>query len=273
MEDYLEAIMLLEKEQRGATVTSISRFLDVKKPSVTAALSKLSENGLVEHQKYGAVALTVPGRRTARDVYHRHTTLLRFLTDVLGVDSATACDDACKLEHSLSPASVAKLTDFVASAMAERKINDNRTPERTRKREKARIVKINLEGDIRRRLSDMGLVNDAEVQLVRVAPLGDPVEIRIKGYDLSLRKEVVSEIEVEPLSVRLVKVGAGKTVRVSSFSGGTEQTRRLSDMGMIPGAEVTVVENHYPGAMLVTLRGSRLVLSQDLADQVLVREV
>jgi DtxR family Mn-dependent transcriptional regulator len=121
MEDYLEAIMLLEREQEGATVTSISRFLDVKKPSVTAALSKLSDSGLAEHQRYGAVALTAPGRRTARDVYHRHTTLLQFLTDVLGVDAPTAEEDACKLEHSLSPASVAKLTDFVASALAERK--------------------------------------------------------------------------------------------------------------------------------------------------------
>ena len=139
--------------------------------------------------------------------------------------------------------------------------------------QKARIVKINLEGDIRRRLSDMGLVNDAEVQLLRVAPLGDPVEIRIKGYDLSLRKEVVSEIEVEPVNTRLVKVAAGTTVRVSSFSGGPGLVRRLSDLGLIPGAEMTIVENHYPGAMLMAIHGSRLVLSRDLAEQVLVREV
>jgi DtxR family Mn-dependent transcriptional regulator len=120
MEDYLEAIMLLEREPQGATVTSISRFLDVKKPSVTAALSKLSENRLVEHQRYGAVALTAEGSRTARDVYHRHTTLLHFLTDVLGVDARTAEEDACKLEHSLSSASVGKLTDFVASTIADK---------------------------------------------------------------------------------------------------------------------------------------------------------
>ena len=139
--------------------------------------------------------------------------------------------------------------------------------------QKARIVKINLEGDIRRRLSDMGLVNEAEVQLLRVAPLGDPVEIRIKGYDLSLRKEVVSEIEVEPVNTRLVNVAAGKTARVSSFGGGTSLVRRLSDLGLNPGAQVTIVENHYPGAMLITLGGSRLVLSGELAEQVLVREI
>jgi len=129
MEDYLEAIMLLDREKEGATVTSISRFLDVKKPSVTAALSKLSESGLVVHQRYGEVVLTAEGRRTASDVYHRHTTLLSFLTDVLGVDVITAEEDACKLEHSLSAASMAKLTDFVASAMAEKGKDDKQTLE------------------------------------------------------------------------------------------------------------------------------------------------
>jgi len=121
MEDYLEAIMLLEQRQEGATVTAISHSLDVKKPSVTAALAKLAETGLVRHQKYGSTALTAEGRRVARDVYHRHTTLLRFLTGVLGVDAETAEEDACKLEHSLSTASVNKLTEFVASAMTEKR--------------------------------------------------------------------------------------------------------------------------------------------------------
>ena len=138
--------------------------------------------------------------------------------------------------------------------------------------QKARIVKINLVGDIRRRLSDMGLVNGSEIELERVAPLGDPIEIRVKGYDLSLRKEIASEIEVEPLNVRLVKIAATKMVTISGFSGGAEVKRRLSDMGLTPGIEITVIENHYPGALLISLRGSRLVLGQDLAEQVLVLE-
>ena len=115
MEDYLEAIMLLEQNEQTATVTSISRFLEVKKPSVTAALSKLTERNLVEHQRYGSVGLTIEGSRAARDVYRRHTTLRNFLTDVLGVDPRTAEKDACKLEHSLSPASMDKLTRFMGS--------------------------------------------------------------------------------------------------------------------------------------------------------------
>jgi Fe2+ transport system protein FeoA len=63
--------------------------------------------------------------------------------------------------------------------------------------EKGRIIKIGVRGSIRRRLMDMGLVTGSEIQMERVAPLGDPIEIKIKGYDLSIRKEVASRIEVE----------------------------------------------------------------------------
>jgi ferrous iron transport protein A len=138
--------------------------------------------------------------------------------------------------------------------------------------QKARVVKITLVGDIRRRLSDMGLVNGSEVVLERVAPLGDPIEIKVKGYDLSLRKEIASEIEVEPLNTPLVKIPAGKTVTVSGFTGDSDAKRRLSDMGLTPGTVVAIVENHYPGALLLNLRGSRLVLGQDMAERVLVTE-
>jgi ferrous iron transport protein A len=137
---------------------------------------------------------------------------------------------------------------------------------------KARIVKISLAGDIRRRLSDMGLVNGSEVQLMRVAPLGDPLEIRIKGYDLSLRKEVASQIEVDTLDTQLVNVEAGRTVSISSTSGGKELVRRLADMGITPGVQIMVIENHHPGPVLVNVRGSRLMLGQGMAEKILVLE-
>ena len=50
------------------------------------------------------------------------------------------------------------------------------------------VTRLTGQGPARRRMLDMGLVCGAEVQVVRIAPLGDPVEFRVKGYDLSLRK-------------------------------------------------------------------------------------
>ena len=70
-------------------------------------------------------------------------------------------------------------------------------------KEKGRIVKVGGRRGIRRRLLDMGVVAGAEVQVQRVAPLGDPVEIRVKGYDLALRKEEARSIQVELIEVAL----------------------------------------------------------------------
>ena len=66
-----------------------------------------------------------------------------------------------------------------------------------KKGDKGKIIKIGGEGPIHRRLLDMGLVAGSEVELQRVAPLGDPIEIKVKGYNLSLRKEEAASIEVE----------------------------------------------------------------------------
>jgi Fe2+ transport system protein FeoA len=63
--------------------------------------------------------------------------------------------------------------------------------------EEGKIVKVVGGGAIHRRLLDMGLVSGSDVEVERVAPLGDPIEIKIKGYHLSLRKEEASNIQVE----------------------------------------------------------------------------
>ncbi len=66
--------------------------------------------------------------------------------------------------------------------------------------ERGAIVKISGGGSIRRRLLDMGATAGTEVKVERVAPLGDPIEIKIKGYNLTLRKEEAERISVTPLS-------------------------------------------------------------------------
>ena len=63
--------------------------------------------------------------------------------------------------------------------------------------EKGTIIKVGGRSDIRRRLLDMGIIAGAEVEVIRVAPLGDPMEIGIKGYDLALRKGEAANIQVE----------------------------------------------------------------------------
>ena len=59
-----------------------------------------------------------------------------------------------------------------------------------------RVERVNGQGQIFKRLLDMGLTPGAHVELRRVAPLGDPIEIKVKGYHLSLRKEEADQIDV-----------------------------------------------------------------------------
>ena len=62
---------------------------------------------------------------------------------------------------------------------------------------KAIVKKLNGEGAIKRRIMDMGITKGVEVTVRKVAPLGDPLEISVRGYELSLRKQDVDMIEVQ----------------------------------------------------------------------------
>lgn len=60
-----------------------------------------------------------------------------------------------------------------------------------------RVVKIHGEGAVKRRIMDMGITKGVEVHIRKVAPLGDPVEVTVRGYELSIRKADAEMIEVE----------------------------------------------------------------------------
>ena len=72
-----------------------------------------------------------------------------------------------------------------------KKLNDVRPGER------CKVVKITSKGNLFKRITEMGLTTGTIIEVERVAPLGDPVEMKVKGYHLSLRKDEASKIEVE----------------------------------------------------------------------------
>ncbi|WP_302490356.1 FeoA family protein [uncultured Dialister sp.] len=64
--------------------------------------------------------------------------------------------------------------------------------------DKALVKRIHGEGPLRRRIMDMGITKGTEVYVRKVAPLGDPVELTVRGYELSIRKNEAEAVEVEP---------------------------------------------------------------------------
>jgi DtxR family Mn-dependent transcriptional regulator len=113
MEDYLEAIARLAEKRKAVRVKQLSDRLGVKMPSVTSALKRLSEQELVEHERYGHIKLTPEGDKVARDVIRRHKALTRFFAQALGIDKETAEEDACRIEHIISPLGMERMARFV----------------------------------------------------------------------------------------------------------------------------------------------------------------
>ncbi len=62
---------------------------------------------------------------------------------------------------------------------------------------RAKVVRIHGEGAVKRRIMDMGITRGVEIYVRKVAPLGDPIEITVRGYELSIRKEEALKIDVE----------------------------------------------------------------------------
>ena len=86
---------------------------------------------------------------------------------------------------------------YEAAFAAERKEYNMKTLRETGIGETVRVVRLNGQGAVRRRIMDMGLTRGTSVYVRKVAPLGDPIEVTVRGYELSLRKEDAEMILVE----------------------------------------------------------------------------
>ncbi len=113
IEDYLEAIIMLNKKKRVVRVRDISRKMGLSMPSVCAAIKVLCQKGLVNHEKYGYVELTRQGENLGERIYDSHKILIKFLKEILNTDSKTAEKEACKIEHGISGNTVRRLIAFV----------------------------------------------------------------------------------------------------------------------------------------------------------------
>ncbi len=101
MEDYLETILLLEQKNRVARVKDIAEKLSVQMPSVTGALKSLKTRELVEYEKNSFINLTPKGLKLARAIHHKHTILVEFFAEALGLEGEYAEDQACMVEHAI----------------------------------------------------------------------------------------------------------------------------------------------------------------------------
>lgn len=111
-EDYLEAILTLKERLGAVRSIDIARELNYSKPSVSIAMKKLRENGLIQMDEDGFIQLLPEGETIANRIYERHRLLTAFFLQI-GVGEETAAEDACKVEHDLSEETFQKLKEYV----------------------------------------------------------------------------------------------------------------------------------------------------------------
>lgn len=101
LEDYLETILLLQKNIGQVRSIDIANEMNFTKPSVSVAMKNLREKGYITMAENGYITLTESGKQRAENVLERHTILSNWLISI-GVSKETALADACKVEHDLS---------------------------------------------------------------------------------------------------------------------------------------------------------------------------
>ncbi|HAV27830.1 MAG TPA: DNA-binding protein [Lachnospiraceae bacterium] len=113
-EDYLEAILMLREQLGKVRSIDIVYKLGYSKPSISIAMKKLREKGLVNMDADGYITLTDEGLKIARHTYTRHKVLTSFFENI-GVNPRTAEDDACKIEHDISEETFKRLREFMSA--------------------------------------------------------------------------------------------------------------------------------------------------------------
>ena len=111
-ENYLETILVLKLKYGAVRSIDVANELSYSKPSVSRAVSVLKSAGHITVDAKGMIELTDSGREIAETIYERHQLLMQYLMNI-GVDEKTAAEDACRIEHVISPVTFEKLKQHV----------------------------------------------------------------------------------------------------------------------------------------------------------------
>lgn len=215
-EDYLEAIQLFsEKNAHPPRYKELAAALGKPEPVVRLEMEDLVSSGDVSLLPGEIISLTARGQQTGVSVIKKHETLQCFLSEILGMDSSTASDEACTLEHAVSDETIDRLGRLIVKQDSERRGGRGR---RGRKDNSPRCrvgdaecqypgISDCSEGEnviihciqgraCAKRLLDLGMVPGEQVSIKRKLSNGALV-VQVKGCDVALSPEIASEIGVE----------------------------------------------------------------------------
>ena len=207
LEEYLESIYKLS-EHGPVRPTQLAESMSVSGPTVTATLGRLESQGFITRDGR-AVALTEDGLARALDIVRRHRLAERFLVDALGLNWEDAHEDACLLEHALSPRVLTALEQFLQNPSfcphghpipgADGSVHTvtGVLLSETKAGCTVRVLRVSEDDELLGYLGELGLKPGTDVEVVEVAPFGGPLTVSISGATVAISREVGRMVTVE----------------------------------------------------------------------------
>lgn len=208
VEEYLEAIYKMSLEGGPVIAARLAERMRVSPPTVADMLRRLTESGYVKVAKKEGITLTKRGKEVAESLVRRHRLWERFLTDVLGLNWDEVHEEACKLEHAMSPQVEEKLANILGNPeTCPHGYPIPGTPEAKKREKKNRPLSsfgVGEEGIIERvaeeepkllqYLATLGLFPNARVKVKEIAPFKGPMLVKVAGSQYALGQEVAAKI-------------------------------------------------------------------------------
>jgi DtxR family Mn-dependent transcriptional regulator len=191
-EDYLEAIQQhSEKKGHPPHYEELAAELGKSESEVRSAMEDLVSTGDVSLLPDGVITLTGQGRQCGESVIKKHETLQCFLSEILGMDTSSASDEACTLEHAVSDETIDRIGRLIV------KDDDCQCPSIADCAEGEQVIIHCIHGRAcAKRLLDLGMVPGERASIKRKLSNGALV-VQIKGCDVALSPEIASAIGVE----------------------------------------------------------------------------
>ncbi|MFQ6128123.1 MAG: DtxR family transcriptional regulator [Thermoplasmata archaeon] len=223
-DEYLELLYKLTRNGKPARTTEIAVGLGLAPASVTEMLQRLSKRGYVKYEPYKGVTLTKKGLMEGKRLARRHRLVERFLHDVLRIKKDKVHEEACRLEHAISPETEDAICrhlkhpaecpdDGSPIPPCERDVFSCQECEEEQKKNprkraglvplatlpegsRCKVAFIRAGRGLCRRLAEMGFTRDTVVRIRRKTGRG-PMQLDLKGYNIAIGWGVASKIFVE----------------------------------------------------------------------------
>ncbi|CAJ36633.1 metal-dependent transcriptional regulator [Methanocella arvoryzae] len=215
-EEYLETILYLTRGGARAKTRDIAQAMGIKPPSVSEMLLKLRDQGYIDYMPYEGAALTEEGRAEAIRMERKHQLLETFLVGTLGVDTDTAHDEACELEHSVSDNTMERICSYLGHPRYcpdDHPITKGECCEKAdsvsmpllelNEGEEGVIRVITLDNNTRDYMLSLGFLPDVPVYVKKKLP-SNSLLVRIKGSEIAIGRDIACKILVSKTAPKVI---------------------------------------------------------------------